>query len=338
MGAGKGCSQERGEGRGSHPSGSSTETGTGDDFKQKFGIEIELVLGRGRSTAKRITDEYKAGVRYFDVANLSVSNLTPRLLPMGAIQPLESYWILPEVKDAKQWWGGHIWGDNAKRYSYYAYAYALDNIWYNTDLVKAGEVRTYDDLLDPKWKGKIGLMDPRFGGAGLGLFGFMWKNLGVEYLKKLSQQDLKVIRKRRVLADNLAKGKLSITIGPTFFSFRKFIKAGLPVKPFLPLKEGTYVSVGYGGPVIFKDHPHPNAAKVFVNWLLSKEGQQVWSKTMGHATRRLDVDTKWMPKIGVRAAKDIISVEDFHKRENQTEDAYAAIRAPARKIARELFD
>jgi iron(III) transport system substrate-binding protein len=213
----------------------------------------------------------------------------------------------------------------------------LDNIWYNTSQVKAEEVTTYDDLLNPKWKGKIGMWDPREGGAAAGKWAFLWQLKGEAYLKKLAEQVSLISTDRRLVADSLAKAKVSITIGPTYYSFVSYIKAGLPIKPFPPFREGTYVSVGNGGPVVIKNSPHPNAATVLINWLLSREGQELYSRAHGQATRRLDVDTKWMAEIGVRAAKDNITPEDYYKNENQSEDKILAVRRPAQKLADKLF-
>jgi ABC-type Fe3+ transport system substrate-binding protein len=78
----------------------------------------------------------------------------------------------------------------------------------------------------------------------------------------------------------LARGKLAIAIGPTYYRFEAFLRAGLPVKPFPTFKEGTYMSVGVDAPVIFKNLPHPNAAKVFVNWFLSKRVRKPTVKFM----------------------------------------------------------
>jgi ABC-type Fe3+ transport system substrate-binding protein len=149
------------------------------------------------------------------------------------------------------------------------------------------ELRSFDDLLDPKWKGKIGFYDPRRPGAGSATWSFMWDIKGVKYLKRLLEQDIQVTRNRRVLAESLAKGKLSIIIGLTYYSFRQFVTAGLPIKPLPTFKEGTYISGGSGNLAIIKNPPHPNAAKVFVNWLLGKEGQEVFTNAMGQPTRRL---------------------------------------------------
>ena len=305
--------------------------------KKKFGFAIEIVPGTAAKIIRRISDEYQAGVRYFDVIISTFDNLEHSLIPMGAVDSLETHWILPEVKEAKNWWGGHIWTDNTKRFAYSPFAYMQDNLWHNTDLVKAEEIRIYDDLLKPKWKGKIGMWDPRQGGASGGKWAFLWATKGEGYLKKLMEQVSLVAVDRRQVADALAKGTIAVSIGPTYYSFVSYAKASLPVKPLPPIKEGTYVSMGNGGPVVIKNSPHPHATKVLVNWLLSKEGQEIYSKAQGQATRRLDVDTKSMEEFGIRAAKDYITVEEFHKHENQSEDKVKTVRRPAQEFAKKIL-
>ena len=149
---------------------------------------------------------------------------------------MESNWILPEVKDPKNWWGGHLWGDKTARFFYYPTAFVVDNLWYNAETMKPDDVRSYDDLLNPKWKGKIGLFDPRQGGAGLAMCSYLWMLKGEDFLKKLVSQQL-LVGDRRVVGDALARGKISFTIGATYYTFLPYIKAGLPVKPFHDLKK-----------------------------------------------------------------------------------------------------
>ena len=74
-----------------------------------------------------------------------------------------------------------------------------------------------------------------------------------------------------------------------------------------------------------------------INWLLSKEGQEIYSLAHGQATRRLDVDTKTMEESGIRAAKDYISVDEFHKYENQSENRVKSVRRPAQEFARKIL-
>jgi iron(III) transport system substrate-binding protein len=306
-------------------------------FPKRFpGIELDLTNARGPSNASKIAAEHAAGVRYFDL--LISGTATPfSLLNAGILEPVEPLLLLQEVKDPKRWFGGHIWLDNSKRFIYAFQVYQSENIWHSTTLMKPEEVRSYDDLLSPKWKGKIGILDPRTPGAGTATWAFFLKIKGEEYLKKLAAQEMFLSRDQRQLADSLAKGKIAITIGLSYYTFAPFLKAGLPIKPLPDMKEGTYTSCGSSATSIVKNSPHPNATKVFINWLLSKEGQELYGKAMGQATRRLDVDTKWMVEHGVRASKDFLTIEENNRLENYGEDTINNYWAKSTKIAEEGF-
>ncbi|MGH7771953.1 MAG: hypothetical protein ACREQA_06910 [Candidatus Binatia bacterium] len=108
-------------------------------------------------------------------------------------------------------------------------------------------------------------------------------------------------------------------------------------EPFPRFKEGTFVTFGSGPPVVIKNPPHPNATKVFVNWLLSKEGQETWGKAHGQPTRRVDVDTSSLAEIGEQAAKDFLTLAEFSRWENQSEDKILSVRRPAREFASKLL-
>jgi ABC-type Fe3+ transport system substrate-binding protein len=308
-------------------------------LKQRFGIDAELVVSRGADSANRIVSEYRAGLRYFD-ALIHGTTTALSLVDEGMLEPLSEYMLLPEVKDPKYWWGGHIWNDNLKTnrflYSFIANA-ATEGLYQNAELVKPGEVRSFDDLLNPKWKGQIGFNDPRIGGSGLSLWSFLWDVKGEEYLKKLLQQELFVSRNLRQIAEALAKGKLALTLGLGYSEYEPFVKAGLPVKPLPVPREGLPSSSGYGVLGVVKNPPHPNAAKVFVSWLLSKEGQEFYGRAMQQATRRLDVDTKWMDQVGVTAAKDVMTIADYHRVRNHLEDKIVNVRRPAAEFAEKVL-
>ncbi len=308
-------------------------------FTKRYGIELELIVGRGSAAIRRIVEENKAGLRYFDIHVGGTNSIVRGLLGNNLLEPVEPSFILPEVKDPKQWWGGHMWIDNAQRYILGLQAYITEGIWYNTELVKREELGSYEALLNPKWKGKIGFLDPRNPGAGDSNWSFMWMIKGEDYLRKLVAQDLMLSRNQRLLAESVAKGKIAMSVGLTHYSYLPFIKAGLPVKAAPRPKEGFYGSGGSGNLTILKNPPHPNAAKVFVNWLMSKEGQGIWVKAMGQGTRRLDVDTKWLPEFGVTAMKDIpgMTVEKWSELENQTEKKIHSVRIPAKKVAKRLL-
>lgn len=308
-----------------------------ENFRKKFGIEVEVFTARGSAAVRRMGDEFRAGVRHFDLHIGGSNSAVSGLLDEGVLDPVEPWFVLPEVKDPKYWWGGHMWVDKAKRYIYAFQAYTTESLWCNTDLVKANEIRSYDDFLNPKWKGKIGFLDPRSPGAGDSQWSFIWSAKGEDYLKKFVAQDLFLGRDQRVLAESLAKGRVALMIGLTYYSYAPFIKAGLPVKALPTMKEGTFGTAGSGNLTVIKSPAHPNATKVFVNWLLSREGQDVVPRALGQATRRLDVDTKWLKESGVIAAKDRLSVKDYLQIENQSEEKLDKVREPALKVAQALL-
>ena len=306
-------------------------------FTRQYGIGVEFVPARGSTIIRRIVDEAMAGVRYFDLHVGGTESVITGLMPENILEPVEPFFILPEVKDAKQWWGGHLWADNAKKLIYAFVAYQTVSLWSNSDHYKPSEFDSFDDLLDPKLQGKIGISDPRTPGSGSSMWSYMNYIKGEEYLKRLVAQKLFVTRDLRILAENLAKGKIAVTSGIAYSEFLPFIKAGLPVTPLPVPKEGLYVSGGYGHLTILKNAPHPNATRVFVNWLLGREGQEIFSRAMGVGTRRLDVDTKWLKEFGVLAAKDGLTLEQYHKLENQSEDKIHKIRQPGSEAARKLL-
>jgi len=169
-----------------------------------------------------------------------------------------------------------MWVDRDQTYIYSFQAYLTDSIWYNSTMVTPEEIPSYNDLLQPKWTGKIGFLDPRTPGAGDSTWALLWMVKGEEYLKKLVAQKLFISRDQRVLADNLAKGTSAMVLGLVYYSYLPFITAGLPVKTLPTPKEGTYGTGGSGNLAILKKPSHPNATKVFVNWFLGKEGQEIF--------------------------------------------------------------
>src|SRR5262249_2913994 len=99
-----------------------------------------------------------------------------------------------------------------------------------------------------------------------------------------------------------------------------------------------YVSGGYGHVTILKNQPHPNATKGFVNWLLSRDGQEIFFRGMGVGTKRLGIDTKWVREVGIIAAKDgPLALGQFHQFETQSEDKIYKVREPGAAVARKLL-
>jgi iron(III) transport system substrate-binding protein len=309
-----------------------------DTFEKRFGIELELVSAPGPQNASRAAKEFKAGVAYFDVLHGGSGTLEP-LMYENMLAIFSDYMILPEVKDPRQWWGGHLWEDNIKT-NRYIYSFSADFSappFFNADLVKPGEITSYDDLLNPKWKGKIGFFEPRIPSAGQGLWGFLMKIKGKEFLQKLVEQNLFISRDGKQLADALGKGTHAIALGVSQRFVDPYINAGIPIKPLMPIKEGLSGSNGFGTVAVMKNAPHPNATKVYVNWLLGKEGQDLYGRALTQGTRRLDVDTQWLAKIDSSAAKDVMTPEQFEKVRFYGEDVIMEWRDPGGEFARKIL-
>src|SRR6266498_1514576 len=133
------------------------------------------------------------------------------MVSAGAADDFQPYLILPEVTEPKNWWGGHIWEDNisTKRYVYAFQCYTSETLWFNATQVEPREIRSFDDLLNTKWKGRIAFLDPRNAGSGQNTWSFLWKVKGEEYLAKLVQQDLLISQKPKADRGGSDKRKAS---------------------------------------------------------------------------------------------------------------------------------
>jgi ABC-type Fe3+ transport system substrate-binding protein len=134
-------------------------------------------------------------------------------------------------------------------------------------------------LLNPKWKGKIVSVDPLVSGPinAAQIFFYKHPDLGPEFLRRFhADTDMAILRSNEQLLDWLSTGKYSFGIGAR--DVDTAMTQGLPLNQFLPgsLKEGSSVTAYNGTLSFFNRAPHPNAAKVAVNWLLSREGQMAW--------------------------------------------------------------
>ena len=309
-----------------------------ETFESKFGLELELISAPGPQNAGKAMAEYKAGVRYFDVLHGGSGTLEP-LKNENMLAPFMDFMVLADVKDPRQWWGGHMWEDNLKT-NRFIYSFSADFSvppFYNSDWVKLGEINSYDDLLQPKWKGKIGMFEPRVPSAGQGLWGYLMRAKGKEFLQRLADQNLFINRDGQQLAVNLAKGNLAVALGLAQRFVDPYIKGGLPIKVLTTVKEGMGGSNGFGTVAVMANAPHPNATKVYINWLLGKEGQDLYGRALTQGSRRLDVDTKWLVRFNTPAAKDVTTPEEFEKVRFYGEDVIINWREPAGEFARKIL-
>ena len=249
-------------------------------------IKPVTVGGRVGELMPRIIAERRAG-KY--LADLYSGGLGGRsffdFLKAGVLDPIKPLLLLSDVVDGSKWLNGeHYYADSEKQFVFmYEGSVAGVGLHYNTSLVDLKEFTSYWDLLNSKWKGKI-LLYERIGVGSPSVVRFYYNSqLGTDFLRRLlTEMDITVSQDRRQSSDWLASGKFPICIDCGDTDRAK--QQGLPVDEFTQasLKEASYEisTSGNSGLALIDNAPHPNAARVFVNWFLSRNGQTVWQAVM----------------------------------------------------------
>ena len=270
-----------------------------EPFERKYGITVEYTGLSGPEFPTRIRPEREAGQYLWDLFIGGTTTTLTSLKPMKALDPIEPALILPEVKDPKVWLKGQLDWCDKDRTCLAMLLYGRSDLFINTSLVKSEEFKSFKDLLNPKWKGKILLHDPRIAGPSQAVFTFWYQypELGIEFIRAMARQEPIITRETQQEMEWVAQGRYPILIGGTPATAFRMKEAGAPIA-YLDstlLKEGGYASPGWGAVSLINRAPHPNAAKLYLNWLLSKEGQLQLSKAAEYASQRLDVPRDHVP-------------------------------------------
>jgi iron(III) transport system substrate-binding protein len=271
-------------------------------------IKITHITGAGTNLTQRIAAERRAGKYLADVYNGGGNSLSQVLYSGKMIDPIKPVLVLPEVLDTTKWWEGkHKYADKAGEsiFVYEGNVSAGAGAAYNTQLIDPRDYKSYWEFLNPKLKGKILSVDiRRVRGAGIPWqFLYYHPELGPKYLRRLfGEMDVTMSADLRQAVDWLAVGKYTLCIPIQGGVVHRANNQGLPVDRFEPyhFKEGVNLSSAFGSLAVMNRAPHPNAAKVFVNWLLSREGQTLFQKVIsvpGDArnSRRIDVPKDHVP-------------------------------------------
>lgn len=264
-------------------------------FQSQYGIAMESVFGRTPEIVEKVVKERKAGLFLPDIYTGATSASVVRFKPEGFLDPIPPVLMLPEVLDMKVWRGQRfLFEDKEQQYALAFTAYNTPPVMVNSQMVKPEEMRLYNDLLNPRWKGKIVMEDPTIPGSGARwLMTVMDSPLfGLNFIRELAKQDPIVTRDLRLQVEWVAQGKFPIATTPRPEIFEEFRRAGAPLKIIQPQDKFYYTNTGTGTVSLINQAPHPNAAKVFLNWLLSKEGQAIYARTTGIPSSRLDVSTE----------------------------------------------
>ena len=254
-------------------------------FQKKYPeVVVTTMPGRGNELGPRIMAERRAEKYLADVYIGGPTTPYTVFYRGKAMAPVRLAMILPEVIDESKWWGGkHHYIDPENKYIFVFVGSASGGyVSYNSKLVSPQDFNSYWDLLQPKWKGKILSKDPKVSGSqriGIRIL-YYTRDLGPDFLRRLyGEMDVVLTQEIRQATDWLANGKFSLC----FFcsEIAKAKQQGLPVDEFFTgrWRETPAISAGSTGSlVLLNQAPHPNASKLFINWLLSREGQIVYQK------------------------------------------------------------
>lgn len=265
----------------------------GEFVKDFPGIEVDYSGMPGAAVVPKVKAERRAGLYTVDVHIGGTTSIITGLKDIA--QPVEPLLILPEVKDVKNWADGkHEWADSEKKFVLMFVGYQRLAAIYNPLLIdpKRMQDMSYWDLTKPEFKGKIIMSDPRIAGPGqsFALFLYLHPQLGPDFYKAFAKNDVVFSRDHRQLVEWVSTGKNSIGLAVDELTLAGLKKAGIQnVSNQSRLKEGTYLTAGFGSLMVPDNVPHPNATRVYLNWFLSKKGQTAWVAGAGTPTRRLDV-------------------------------------------------
>ena len=279
-----------------------------NEFRKEFPeIKLLTVNGAGNQLGLRILTEIRAGKVVADLYSGGANTNFDILYQGKALDSIKSLLILPEVLDESKWYGGQHRYTDPEQKSIFVYIAnpSSSGFYYNTTLVNPKEFKSYWDLVNPKWKGKYVSQEPTNTGLGASLqFIYYHPELGPEFLRRLFVDMQPTFgRDRRQISDWLAQGRFALCVG-----CRDVAKAktqGLPVEELesVDWKEGIQLTSGGGSISFIKGAPNPNAAKVFVNWFLSRRGQtalQRYPDLYGEEapnSRRMDISKDMLPPL-----------------------------------------
>lgn len=273
------------------------------EFQKDF-PEIKATVIHGNSSrisprlmAERRADKYLADV-YLGGPTSLYSFYRNKLF-----DPLTPILVLPEVLDSSLWWEGkQLYVDPERKYIFVNEgSVAGFAITYNTQQVKLGEFKSNWDILQPKWKGKIVSLDARDPGFGASELRFLYYHpeLGAEFIRRLfGEMDLTLSRDHKQAMDWLGIGKFALCIFCRDGSATEAKAQGLPVDYIAPasLKEMPRLRGSASAITLINRAPHPNAAKVFINWYLSRRGQMVYQESHGDRdSLRVDIPKDKIP-------------------------------------------
>ncbi|WP_370205750.1 ABC transporter substrate-binding protein [Pararhodobacter marinus] len=231
-------------------------------FEEEYGIDVRLLDGRATEIIERVRSEAGSDRRIGDIVMPSTAT-AENFTEAGY---LGSIGTLPNVANLRDGMEPHDTYLPAFRQAY--------GILVNTNMVAEDEMPTsWEDLLDPRWQGQILSNEVRTLGTGMAVLGPLWAHFGDSYVERLAGQDLTFSRDIRLEERRVAMGEFPILMTEMFAFYHEL--DGLPVTLVLPEEGSPYTPIDMA---LLDGAPHPNAARVFMNYFLSTEAQTVYAE------------------------------------------------------------
>ncbi len=304
-------------------------------FENKYGIKVDFLAASGSKIYARLMPEFKAGKFTVDVQMGGVKTVARQMLPAGMLEPIEPYIIRSDV-GCGNWTtddGCPEFVDPAKagqpRSIVRLGTTVLGNvIFVNTTKIDPSSIKSYADLLDPKYKGRIASENPGSNGPGAQVVNYLLVKFGKEFVEKLYKgQKVAYSDDNRQIADWIGHGAYDVVVGADKQSMVNLMEEGLPIKEVYLKDSPGYLSGGWLGALTrMKEAPHPNAATVFINWVMSKEGVEMFGKATQYPVLRIDASNEWAPEfVRPKKEKDYLDTQAWEYI-TQTEDQLQIVR------------
>ena len=243
-----------------------------DAFQKETGIKVEMFRSGGSSILRRFQQEMDAGRVAVDVLTHSEPAAANALGKKGffvAFKPVNFDKVPEAAKDPN----GLFVGQRLNMMTHYL----------RSDKVAAAdEPKTWDDLLDPKYKGKLVMTDPSFTSLQVSVVGTMAKARGWPFYEKLRGNDVMIVQGNQQVSDMLKRGERLIAVGALDSYAADLKKEGHPIKTLYP-PDGVFVIPSPTS--VIKGSPNPNAAKLFAQFMIGDTAQKIFPDDGGYSAR-----------------------------------------------------
>ena len=245
-------------------------------FEKQTGIHVELFRSGGSAILRRFMQEHTSGLNAADVMTTSDPANSNKLAAQGVFVPFkpDNFDKVPE-------------GSKAPDGAWVAQRLNMMVMYVRSDMMKEADYpKTWTDALKPAYKGKLAMTDPSFTSLQLMVVSTLSRKFGWDYYKKLKANDIMIVQSNQQVLDTIKRGERPIALGALDSYAAVARKQGHKIHSIYPA-DGTFIIPS--PTAIIKGGPHPNAAKVFANFMLSDTAQKLFPANGGYAAR-IDID------------------------------------------------